>query len=390
MKIKNLLLLIVIAAVLIISFFLLRQKEINKLTSAQKKIGMPVLKGVELDNLNNLKIFSGDTLKLELQKSGDSWNVVNLYNYPANPSKLRSFTVDLLEMKVLRNISVQESQLERFGLDVKNSSFPPIKIELNSENAKIAEFTAGKKYERESSQNFPSSYSEGRYLLLGGSKNIILCDKTLYYLDEESSDWIDKEFFSAEKIQKAELLENGKIIWKLVRNKENDDMKLENLPEGREADSSKISEVSSALSYLNFAKIADPKTTDEKSGLNNPKIFSAEDFDGVKYIFKIGNKEGNDFYTKVSAEFLGLKKPEAPENEKAEEKEKREKEFAEKEKKSKEKVEQINKKYSVWLYLFPEYKIKTLTMPLEELLKKIEEKDKDKSTDKTEKTEEQK
>ncbi|HOK04759.1 MAG TPA: DUF4340 domain-containing protein [Victivallales bacterium] len=390
MKPKNLFLLIVIAAVLITSFFLLRQKELKKLAYDQEKIGMPVLKGIELDNLNNLKIFSGKDLKVELKKNQDSWNVVNLYDYPASPSKLRSLTVDLLEMKVLRNISAQESQFAKFGLDIENPSFSPVRVELNSENAKIAEFIAGKKYEREISQNFNAPFSEGRYLLVGKSKNIILCDKTLYYLENEASDWIDKEFFSAGKVKKAELLENEKILWKLIRNEENEDMKLENLPEGREADSSKISEVSSALSYLNFTKIADPKTPDEKSGLNNPKIFNAEDFDGIKYIFKIGNKEGSDYYTKVSAEFIGIEKKQLPENEKTEEKEKKEKEFAEKEKKSKEKVEQINKKYSSWLYLFPEYKIKTLTMPLDELLKKVEEKTEEKAADKKEETEEQK
>lgn len=375
MKGKNLIIILLITIALVGTFFLIRKKDIQNLEASQTKIGTKFLPDLQLDKIISLKISSGEDLKADIRKADDKWLVVNLYNYPVNPSKLRSFTLDLSEMKVLKAIDAPEKELSRFGLDPNNDSFKPVKIEMEYNDGTKKEFLAGKRHVKTSSSDFGGDITEGRFLKSNSAK-IAVSDKTLYQLEDEAADWIDKEFFSAQKLKKASLGEGNKILWTLLREKENDDMKLENIPEGREADSSKISEISSALSYLSFAKIADPKTNDEISGLSleKAKIFTAEDFDGIRYKFLIGNKENNDYYVKVSAEFAGIEKPAPPENEKEEDKEKREKEFSEKEKKAKEKVKEINTKYAQWIYLFAEHKIKTLTTTQEELLKKLEEK----------------
>ncbi len=374
MKPKHLVALLLVAIALVAAFFAMHRNDMDSMRKSQEKIGTPVLPGLDLEKLDTLKISSGDELKVEIARRGDIWTVANLHDYPVDPSKLRSFTLDLSNMKTMKEINSPDSQLARFGLDRKDSSNPPFKVELASSSAKIAELTAGKKNTKKGSPEFGGDVSEGRFLMIPEKKTVLVSDKTLYELENEASDWIDKTFLSAGKLKSASLSEDGKTVWTAARTAENEDMKLQNVPEGREADSSKISEISSALSYMSFARIADPKTADDVSGLDKPKIFTAEDYEGIRYIVKIGKKDNSDSYAKVSAEFAGISQPPAPKDEKPEDKEKREKSFQEKEKKARDKTDEINKKYSPWLYLLAEHKVKILSSTLEDLLKKPEEK----------------
>ncbi len=374
MKPRHFIALLLVAIALVAAFFAMRRNDMDSMRKSQEKIGAAVLPGLDLEKLNALKISCGDKLKVEIARRGEIWTVANLHDYPADPSKLRSFTLDLSNMKSMKEIDSPDSQLARFGLDREDSSNPPSKLELSSESAKIAELTAGKKNTKKGAPEFGGDISEGRFLMIPGKKTVIVSDKTLYELENEASDWIDKTFFSAGKLRNASLSEDGKTVWTVARAAESEDMKLQNVPEGREADSSKLSEISSALSYMSFARIADPKTADDGSGLDKPKTFTAEDYEGLRYTIKIGKKDNSDSYAKVSAEFAGLSQPPAPQDEKPEDKEKREKEFQEKEKKARDKADEINRKYSQWLYLLAEYKAKTLSSTLEDLLKKPEEK----------------
>ncbi len=363
MKKTHTIVLLVVSVVLVFAFFAMRKNKIRAIRSLEEKIGTVVFADAEFHEIISLKIFKGANLKVEINKADDIWTVANLYNYPANPSKLLSFTSDISQMRNMKMMNVEKAQLERLELDLNSVNTPPFKIEMNSKSTKVANFLAGKKHTRKSDGEYAFEISDGRFLLIPGKNEIIIIDKPLHELEYEASDWIDQSFFSVEKLKNASLYEDGKSVWTLSRNTENEEMKLQNPPEGKEIDSAKISEISSTLAQMSFAKIADPNTKNEIAGLDKAKVFTAENFDGIKYTLKIGKKENSDYYVRVSAEYNCPSSPVTLEKEKPEDSEKQ----------NKDKTEEINKKYSPWLYMIAESKLKSLIAPLDDFMKKKDE-----------------
>ncbi len=370
MKKNHVFALLILCIILVMTFFYMKKEEMKHIQGSETGIGTPVFNDLDLDKISSIKIFSGDQEKVTMLKNNDVWTVANLYDYPADPSKLRSLTLDVATMKNMKSLQAAKSQLDRLGLDSDSVNTPPTKAEFGSKDAKIAEFLAGKMHTRKSDDDPMMEISDGRFILRSETKDPLLADKTLSELDLQATDWLDKTFLSSGKLKKASLSNGVKTIWELKRDDIKQDMKLDPLPKNSEVDSSKTGAISSALEQMGFIEIADPGTKTEESGLDKPKIFCAEDFDGITYRLKIGAKKANAYYVKVEAEYKESPLSKDKENDKPEESEKIEEEHAEKQKSSRMKVEEISKKYSPWIYMISENKINPIIAEYEELLKK--------------------
>jgi hypothetical protein len=378
MKTKKIIFLALSAAIFTIAFFAIRKKEFSSVGENEKKIGKNIVPAGLSDKMSSIKI-SGNSLHAELSKKNNAWTVSNLYDYPADPSKLRQFSLDLAEMKNTQNINAGISQHARLGLDAADKNAGPKKIEISADDGSlIFSFIAGKKHFQKNSENpMGSDIPDGRFLLLPGKNEVFVVNKIFPDLENDAFAWADKTFISAGALKKASFSEQNQVVWALSRKNEGDEFALENPAGGKEIDKAKLSSIGSALTHLSFAKIANTGAPDSESGLDKPKVFAGETFDGIKYEIIVGGKKDSEYYAKVRVFSAEIIEPPAPDSETAEEKQKREKASAEKKESAETKAKDENEKFSKWLYLIAENKIAAFITPYGELFKKAEEKNKE-------------
>ena len=70
-----------------------------------------------------------------------------------------------------------------------------------------------------------------------------------------------------------------------------------------ELDTSKTYSLDSALSYLDFTGVADPKKTDAELGFVTGAVYTVTLKNGQSYTAKVGNATGSDRWVKLSASF---------------------------------------------------------------------------------------
>ena len=130
---------------------------------------------------------------------------------------------------------------------------------------------------------------------------------------------------------------------------------LEGLGPKEEIDTSKTYSLDSALSYLNFSDIVDPKKTDAELGFATGAVYTATLKNGITYTAKIGNKVGSDSAFKVSAAFkpVGTNATENAACEKT--------------------VKEFNDKVGKWTYTISSYSAESMSKSRKDLVKAKEE-----------------
>ena len=134
---------------------------------------------------------------------------------------------------------------------------------------------------------------------------------------------------------------------------------LEGLGEKEELDSSKTYSLDSALSYLDFNGVADPKKPEAEFGFATGSVYTVSLKNGQSYTAKIGNASGSDRYFKVSAAFapVGTNATENATLEKA--------------------VKDFNAKTGKWTYMISSYSADSMSKSRSDLVKAKEEPKKD-------------
>jgi hypothetical protein len=380
MKSKHFIFLALSAIILTVAFFAVREKEFSSVGKNEEKIGKNIVPAGLSDKMSAIKI-GGGSLRVELRKKNDAWTVSSLYDYPADLSKLRQFSFDLAEMKNTQNINAGISQYARLGLDTADKNAGSKTIEIFADDGLLLfSFIAGKKHFQKNSENpMGSEIPDGRFLLLPGKNEVLVANKILPDLENDAFAWADKTFISADNLKKASFSDQNQVVWTISRKNEGDEFTLENPPDGKEIDKAKLSSIGSALARLSFAKIANPGAPDSESGLDKPKVFAGETFDGIKYEIIVGGKKDSERYAKIRVSAAEIIEPPAPDSETADEKQKREKSLAEKKESTETKAKEENEKFAKWLYLIAENNIAVFITPYGELFKKAEDKNKEDS-----------
>jgi len=111
-------------------------------------------------------------------------------------------------------------------------------------------------------------------------------------LKADPKDWLDKEkFFKVEKLKSVAVAgPTPEDSWKITREKEGGELKLDAPAAGEEFDTAKASGQGSAFSYPSFDDIL-PDTDKGKAALDKPThTVTLESFEGPIYVVKIGAK----------------------------------------------------------------------------------------------------
>jgi len=264
--------------------------------NAGKKMHTPSVSGKRVlpafDAAAVARIDVGGKKPLALVAGDNGWTIETLHGYPADMAKIRENLIKLQELKA--------GQLAR-GRTIAS----PAKVELKDAKGKaVATLEMGETHNRKASGQMAQfgggGYPDGRYVKFGG--DVVLVKETLDAFDGDPKKWCDARIaaITASDVQSVTFAKGTETV-KLQR--KDSSWALEGLGPKEELDTSKTYSLDSALAYLDFTDVADPKLSEAELGFATGAVYTAILKNGQTYTAKVGNAKGSDRWVKLSAAF---------------------------------------------------------------------------------------
>ncbi len=287
MKTKNLVILAVVAVVLGGAAYFLQS---GSRPAAAKLNGKTILPNLSVADVARVEVGG----KLTLAASADGWKVASLHGYPADREKIAENLMKLAELKV-----GQVAHGRKIAA--------PIKVALKDKDGKaLAELSIGDKHNRKATGQAAmyggGGYPDGRYLAFDGET--VLVKDTLDAFDGDVKQWCNTRIASISSSDvKAVRFSHDKEVVELEKGT-NSTWTLKGLGPKEELDTSKTYSLDSALSYLDFNSVADPKLTEKELGFSTGYVYTVTVKEGsntVTHVATVGNKvkDGSDRYFKL-------------------------------------------------------------------------------------------
>ena len=348
------------------------------------RIGDKVLPGFvdRINDVSSIRVLSPSGTSGVARVDG-VWRVPGKYGYRADFAKVSDALRKLIDLKIAQVMRVTPTQVADLHLLApgagSNTEQHATLVELKaSSGSTLAALRLGKPHNRPSPAGTPpeiGSYPDGKYVALDDTK-VYLVTELLDDLASADRDWLDQEFLNVPATDIAALEVTGGTNGAVkVARPAGGDLALQEIPAGKEADSSKLTRLTGALAYLHFEDVADPALASSATGLDRPTVVKATTLKGMVYTVKIGTTPANDTrrYVNVAVSFaapaatgtvaaagtagtdtnaVAAAKAKADENRKTE---------AE--------AKTLNDKFSPWVFLVGDYQAGSLLQPVSELAK---------------------
>ena len=231
--------------------------------------------------------------KLTLVSSADGWKVASLYGYPADREKIAENLMKLTDLKV-----GQVAHGRKLGAETA--------VVLKDASGKeLASLKLGDKHSRKASGQaamYGGSYPDGRYVAFAGET--VLVKDTLDAFDGDVKQWCNTRIASVPSADvKSVKYAHGDELVELEKGT-NSTWVLKGLGPKEELDTSKTYSLDSALSYLDFNSVANPKLTEAELGFKTGYVYTVTVKEGsntVQHVATVGNKvkDGSDRYFKL-------------------------------------------------------------------------------------------
>jgi len=396
-------LLIVVIIVLGVVLVMQRTGSRSADAGAETGVGAKVLPEFPANDIDKVEIKTADGTVNLVRKQETGWCVAERYNYPADLDDIRGLLRNLYDLKTKQVVPLAQGQLGQLEL------LAPGDAEKDTEDtgtlltfykggtAVAAKLILGKKHMRQSDDAAPGgmggmmggygggSWPTGRYVRVPNTNKVLLVDETFSSVEPKPVDWLEDEFFKISDLKTGVLRENNAETWRVARDKKGEDLKLVGLAEDKEQDDSNVRSVGTCFNWIRFEDVVDPAATPEQTGMDNPKIFEASDFDGYSYTMKIGKKTAdNKYHFAIDVDYTPPAEEETvkkdddtatpPPDPVAEEKKARERKKEIKD--AKKKAADLEKRVNGWVYLVRENELESILKPREELIKKPEKEEK--------------
>ena len=284
---KKLLILVIAAAALLGAAFLLK----GRAQKTPNLVGRKILPAFKIADVSRVEIAGAKSLALAAGEKG--WTVDALHGYPADAAKIRDALLKLKDLKAGQPAS---------GI----SNAAPTTVVLKDAGGKeLAKLTMGEQHRsapRGEMAQFGGGggYPDGRYVTLDGATVVV--NDALNEFDGDPKKWVNARICAITASDVTDVAyTKGKETVKLAR--KDGKWNLEGLGPKEELDSSKTYSLDSALSYLDFAGVVDPKKPEAELGFATGAVYTATLKNGITYTAKVGNKVGSDSAFKVSAAF---------------------------------------------------------------------------------------
>ena len=246
-------------------------------SSVPKLNGKTVVPGLDASEVAKIEIGT----KLALAAGDKGWTVATLNGYPADREKIVENLLKLRELKV--------GQVVR-GKNLDATTPVVLKDAAGKELAKLE---LGPKHEK---------WGHGRYAKFEGES--VLVSDALDAFDGDAKQWCNTRIASIPSADvTAVSYKRGNELVELTKGT-NSTWVLKGLTDKEELDTSKTYSLDSALSYLDFNSVVDPKLTEAELGFATGAVYTVTYKDGsntVKRVATVGNtvKGGSDRYFKM-------------------------------------------------------------------------------------------
>ena len=335
---KKLLILVIAAAALLGAAYLLKGRS----QKTPNLVGRKILAPFNVADVARVEIGGAKSLALAAGEKG--WTVDALHGYPAAAAKIRDALLKLKDLKAGQPAS-----------GIPNAA-PTVVVLKDAGGKELAKLTMGEQHRSaprgEMAQFGGGGYPDGRYVALDGTTVVV--NDALNEFDGDPKKWVNTKIgdITASDVT-AVTYAKGKETVKLAR--KDGKWNLEGLGPKEELDSSKTYSLDSALSYLDFAGVVDPKKPEAELGFATGAVYTATLKNGITYTAKVGNKIGADSAFKVSAAFkpVGTNATENAACEKT--------------------VKDFNDKVGKWTYTISSYSAESMSKTRKDLVKAKEE-----------------
>ena len=305
-------------------------------------VGHKILPAFNISDVTRVEITGAKSLTLASGEAG--WTVDALHGYPADGKKILDELLKLKELKAGQPAA-----------GISNAA-PTVVILKDAAGKELAKLEMGEQHRSaprgEMAQFGGGGYPDGRYVAFEGTTVVV--NDALDAFNGDPKKWVDTKIggITASDVKEVTYAK-GKESVKLTR--KDSTWTLEGLGPKEELDTSKTYSLDSALSYLNFSNVVDPKKTEAELGFATGAVYTATLKNGITYTAKVGNKIGADSAFKVSAAFkpVGTNATENAACEKT--------------------VKDFNDKVGKWTYTISSYSAESMSKTRKDLVKAKEE-----------------
>jgi hypothetical protein len=339
---KKLAILGIIAAVMLL-WAVIQSQVSNNAQSASKGLSY-LVSGVNVDEIDSIAV-KADKDTLTFKRQADGFVVVNKDGYPAETKKINELMTDCLGIEVSQMVT--DNPVNHQDLGVTEDKAKTVVTFIKPDASVLLEIIIGNTKEN----------GQGTYIRLASS-NKVYESTDIPFVDTDAANYVKKQLTALIRRDIEEVSfssPNGKYVLKPLT--DSDEVKLVDIPVGKELKQSEAKNVFTALSSLDFADVMK-----NPGDLKFDRQYICKLFNSTEFTFNIASKEGKTYVSCLAVFTEGrpetIKKDETPEQ------------LKEKEGKLllDDKADDFTKRHMGWVYEIPAYKAKYLTTELSGLL----------------------
>lgn len=270
----------------------LTQKETTK-SATLRAAGQTLFESFPATDIATVEI-QGAAGAVTLAKKDGKWTVAQRDGYPANAGYVNEFIRTLGELEITRGMEAGPSSAPRFGMD--DTATNPAERGLtatfkDAQGKELAKVSLGKNIEsgaEPSPMGGPNAV--GRYVRNHADiSGFYAVNEMFPSVSAEVPRWLNDDFLSPEKIKTITLSQAGKDepAWKLTRETEEAEFKLEGAAATEVLDTAAASPLKSLFSYARFEDVAMPDKLAEQVDAAGKRNAVIETFEGFTYTLTI-------------------------------------------------------------------------------------------------------
>jgi hypothetical protein len=290
MKKKQVLTLSAIAIVLGSALLIVKQTQKNSGPAAltSRAAGDTLFASFPATEIAQIEI-TGTDGGVTLVKKDGKWTVAQRENYPANSVNVNEFIRTLAELKITRSLEAGPSFAPRFGMDEASSNPQERGLTATFKDAtgkELAKVSLGKNIEGSQDASPMGAMPVGRYVRNHADESGFYAVNEMFFsVSADVTRWLAEEFIAPDKIKSVSLSQKGSdaVAWKLVRDAESADFKLEDLKTGEELNSENVTPMKSLFSYARFEDVLTAAAVAERGDAAGKRNAIIETFDGFTY-----------------------------------------------------------------------------------------------------------
>jgi hypothetical protein len=338
---------IIATALVVIAVFQARLTKTKSFTTAVESI---LIQGLDIAKIASITVAAGDD-RLTLARLAESFTIATKDNYPAKTQKINELLAQCLDIRTVDHITANPQNHNDLGVTEENARF--VVTFLDSQNEPITGIVVS------------NTNEQGKTYVRQISSDDVYLTSDSIWLQSDPMNYIEKQLtkIEPEKISSVTLT-TPEGTYTLKKQKDTDQVVLENIPKGKKLKGNDYKQVFNALAGLN---IDDVQKKSKAEGLNFDTKYLCALEDLTVYTLSLAKKDDDNYLT-ATAKYTGAKITKDRTVESEEELKVKEAKLL-----TKQAANYFAEKHAGWVYKIPQYKAGNLTKKLADLLEDIEE-----------------